>query len=97
MSTFDTIKKPSAFAPILMSLVALTVVAIHIVKSGGAREVDEGAAAHIWQLLLVAQVPVIAFFAIKWLRRAPRETGVILALQFLAAVAAVAPVYLLGL
>ena len=97
MSTFDTIKRPSAFAPILMSLVALTVVAVHVAKFGGAREADEGAAAHVWQILMFAQVPVIVLFATKWLRRAPRETGVILTLQFVAAVAAVAPVYFLGL
>jgi hypothetical protein len=97
MSTFDTIKRPSAFAPIVMSLVALTVVAIHVAMFGAAREADEGIAAHLWQLLMVAQIPVIVIFAIKWLRRMPREACVILAIQLVAAVAAVTPVYFLGL
>jgi hypothetical protein len=93
----ETIKRPSAFAPILMSLVALVVVAVQVARFGVAREADEGAAAHLWQLLMVAQVPVIVVFAVKWLPRTPREACVILALQFVAAVAAAAPVYFLGL
>ena len=65
MNTLDAIKKQSAFAPILMSLVALTVVAVHVAKFGGARDADEGAAAHVWQILMVAQVPVIVLFVTK--------------------------------
>jgi len=54
-----------------MSLVALGLVLGHIAMFGGAREADEGAAAHLWQLLMAGQIPVIAFFAIKWLPRTP--------------------------
>jgi hypothetical protein len=97
MSTLDTIKRPSALAPILMSVAALTVVAFNVAVFGVARDADEGAAAHLWQLLMVAQVPLILFFATKWLPRSPREAGAVLALQLLAAVAAAAPVYILGL
>lgn len=39
----------------------------------GLREGDEGAAAHIFQLLLAAEVPIAAFFAIKWLPRFPGQ------------------------
>ena len=91
------IKRPSAFVPIVMSLVALTVVAVHVARFGGAREADEGAAAHVWQFLMIAQIPVIVIFAGKWLRQTPREAGLIIALQFVAAAAAVFPIYLLGL
>ena len=97
ISVSETIKRPSAFVPILMSVAALVVVAVQVARFGAARESDEGAAAHLWQLLMVAQVPVIAVFAAKWLRRTPREACVILALQFVAAMVAVAPVYFLGL
>ena len=96
-SVLQTIKRPSAFAPILMSLAAFVVVAVHVARFGATREADEGAAAHLWQLLMVAQVPVIVVFAVKWLRRTPREARVILVLQFAAAFAAAAPVYFLGL
>ena len=33
---------------------------------------DEGTIAHLWQLLMAGQLPVLAFFAIKWL---PRRQG----------------------
>jgi hypothetical protein len=91
------IRQPSAFVPVAMSLAALATVAIHVARFGVAREPDEGAAAHIWQLLMAAQIPVIAYFAIKWLPRAPREGLLVLAVQIAAVLAALAPVFLLGL
>jgi hypothetical protein len=42
-------------------------------------QADEGAAAHVWQLLMVGQVPIMAFFAIKWRPTQPRQALVILA------------------
>ncbi len=97
MSIPALIKRPSAFLPLAMSLGALAVVLGHVVIYGAAREADEGAAAHIFQLLMVAQVPVMAFFAIKWLPRAPQDGWAVLALQLAAAIAALAPVYFLNL
>ncbi len=64
-----------------MSLVALGLVFGHVAVSGAGREPDEGAAAHLWQLLMVGQLPVVAFFAITWLPRAPRSGLLILAAQ----------------
>ena len=89
-------RQPSAFIPIAMSIAALATVLYHIAMFGIARETDEGAAAHIWQLLMAGQVPVVAFYAVKWLRRAPRTALQVLALQVGAALAALAPVYWLG-
>lgn len=91
------LRQPSAVLPVVMSLAALATVLIHVARFGAAREADEGAAAHIWQLLMAAQIPVIAFFAIKWLPQSAREAGAVLALQAGAALAALAPVFLLGL
>jgi hypothetical protein len=91
------LKTPSAFLPVAMSLMALTIVLLHVVCYGAAREADEGPAAHIWQLLMAGQVPVLAFFALKWLPRAPRPTLYLLALQAGAALASMAPVFLLNL
>ena len=91
------IKKPSAFLPVAMSLAALTIVLVHVAVYGTAREADEGAAAHLWQLLMAAQLPLLAFFAIKWLPHNPRQGLVVMALQAGAAVAALAPVYWLNL
>ncbi|HEX3471372.1 MAG TPA: hypothetical protein VHT28_09325 [Silvibacterium sp.] len=96
--TFGAIvRRPTAFLPMAMSLTALAVVLIHITMYGTAREPDEGAAAHIWQLLMAGQLPVLAFFAIKWLPRAPRQTLYVLALQAGAALTSMAPVFFLNL
>src|SRR2546421_7708601 len=86
----------SAFIPIAMSIAALGTVLYHIAMYGIAREPDEGAAAHIWQLLMAGQLPVVAFYAVKWLPQAPRTALQVLAVQLGAALSALAPVYLLG-
>jgi hypothetical protein len=68
-------------------------VLIHIILSGTARQADEGAAAHIFQLLMVVQLPIVLFFAIRWLPRFPRPALLVLALQAAAGLAALAPVF----
>lgn len=104
--SFATIvRQPSAFVPVAMSLTALALVlgslTYGIVHNPGfhgiVREPDEGAIAHLWQLLMGGQIPILAFFAIKWLPRAPRPTLYVLALQAGAALASMAPVFFLNL
>lgn len=95
MRSLTMLRHPSAFIPVIMSLGALVVVLAFLAVHGPAPQADEGAAAHIWQLLMAAQLPFVAVFAIKWLPRSPRQAIPILALQFVAAVAAMAPVFLL--
>ncbi len=90
-----TLRLPSAFLPIVMSLGGLAVVLGQIALVGVARQADEGTAAHLWQLLMAAQVPIVAFFAIKYLPRQPKPALQILALQVMAVLAACAPVYFL--
>ncbi|HZE56765.1 MAG TPA: hypothetical protein VE031_02815 [Chthoniobacterales bacterium] len=90
-------KRPSAWLPVLMSVTALAIVLIHIVRFGTAREADEGTSAHLWQILMAGQVPIIAFFAIRWLPRNPKPALLILAIQAIAGIAALSPVYYLGL
>ena len=82
--------------PVIMSLCALVLVAIQIGIHGVAPERDEAAIAHLWQFLMVAQLPVIAFFALRWLRRAPWQAGTVLAVQALSWATAAVPVRLLG-
>ncbi len=93
----STLKRPSAFVPVIMSLVALALVLGAVAFHGVERGTDEGAVAHLWQLLMAGQVPIIAFFAIKWLPRAPRQTLGVLGLQVAAALASMAPVFFLKL
>jgi hypothetical protein len=92
----STLKHPSAFLPVAMSVAALGTVLVHLGLYGPAREPDEGTAAHLWQLLMAAQAPVVAVFAIRWLPRTPRSALPVLALQIGAALVALVPVYLLG-
>ena len=89
-------RSPFAWLPIAMSLAALALVLAYASVFGTARQSDEGTAAHLWQLLMAGQVPIAAFFAIRWLPEAPQRALGVLALQFLAAVSACAPVFLLG-
>ncbi len=91
----SSLNKPSAFLPILMSLSSLGLVLLHFARYGNVHEEDEGTSAHIFQILMVAQVPIIAFFAIKWLPENPREALKILALQSIAIIAAFAGVFFL--
>jgi hypothetical protein len=97
MNFSNLLKKPSAFLPFVFSLCALLTLVVHLALFGVVHETDEGTAAHIWQLLMAGQIPIIAFFAIKWLTRAPKQAIFILALQAVAALAALAPVYILKL
>jgi hypothetical protein len=103
ISVINLTKKPSAFLPIAMSLTALAMLGAAAVyglatgHGGLVREPDEGAIAHLWQLLMAGQLPILAFFAIKWLPRAPRQTLYVLALQAGAVLASMAPVFFLNL
>jgi len=96
-SVLSLCKKPSAFIPIAMSVTALTWCLGGIAAHGVVREPDEGLAAHSWQLLMAGQLPLMAYFVFKWLPRVPRQTLHVLALQIGAALAAMAPVYFLGM
>jgi len=91
------IRKPSAFLPVTLSLAALAALLIHVILFGAAREADEGTAAHIFQLLIMAEVPIVAFFAVRWLPRFPKQALEVLALQAGAGLAALAPVFFLHL
>ena len=93
MAISTLLKHPSAFVPMIMSLLALTLVLVSVALMHEAREPDEGATAHLWQLLMAGQVPVVAFFALRWLPRARRPAFAVLALQMLVFLAALSPVY----
>jgi hypothetical protein len=76
-----------------MSLVALAIVIGYAAMFGTARQADERTAAHLWQLLLAGQMPVIVFFAIKWLPAELRQALLVLVVQVGAALAAMFPVW----
>jgi hypothetical protein len=93
MSFSAMIRKPSAFLPVAMSITVLAMLCYVFLRFGVVHEADEGTAAHLFQILMAGQLPIIAFFAVKWLPRFPRQALEVLILQACAALAALAPVY----
>jgi len=89
-------KKASARIPVVMSLTALLLVAVQVAIHGLSPEPDEGALAHLYQMLLLGQIPVIAYFGLRWFRLAPLQGMRIVVAQGLALAAALFPVYMLG-
>ena len=85
--------RPSAFIPVLMSAAAIAILISYIALFGTARQSDEGTAAHLWQLLIAGQLPVIAFFAIRWIPADPGRAVLVLSVQIGAVVAAMFPVW----
>ena len=95
MDQASLLRHPSAFLPVAMSCGALAVVLFFLVVHGPAPQQDEGTAAHLWQLLIAGQAPVVLYFAVKWIPRAPRRALRVLGLQVGAGLSAMVPVFLL--
>jgi hypothetical protein len=74
-------KQPSAWIPLAMSLAALGMVLGYAAVFGIAHNEDEGTPARVFQLIMLAEIPIAAYFAIKWLPRRPTPALVVLALQ----------------
>lgn len=90
------IRKPSAFLPVIMSLAGVALVLSFVARYGIVQQADEGTEAHLWQILMVAQMPIIAYFVLRWLPRAPKQGTLVLAVQALAALASFAAVFFLA-
>ncbi len=96
-SFFTVMKQPSALLPLAMSVSALAMVLGYVARYGGGPVHDEGAVGHLWQLLMALQMPIVAFFAFKWLPQAPRQALYVLAHHAGAALTSVAAVFFFGL
>jgi hypothetical protein len=92
MNFTTLLKTPSALAPLVMSLAAFLLIIAVLSTVGITHQQDEGAPARIFQLLIALQVPIIAFFALKWLPKIPRPSLLVILLQIGAASAAVATI-----
>jgi hypothetical protein len=63
------IKKPSAWIPIVLSLVMLTVIDLYLANILHTNPTgDEGLGAHLFQIWLPLEVIMIIFFSVKWLK-----------------------------
>jgi hypothetical protein len=97
MTVGALLRQPTGFLPIVMSVGALAMVAWFVALHGVVHQPDEGAQAHLWQLLVAGQVPLVAFFAVRWVPSAGRAALVVLAMQIGAVMLlAVAPLWALG-
>ena len=83
-----------ALLPLAMTLAVIVAGTIHTVQAGGIyRDADEGIAAHLFQILMPLQVPIIIAFAATQLPRHPAWTTTFLALQIGLAAALFATVF----
>ncbi|HEY8168822.1 MAG TPA: hypothetical protein VIF84_08905 [Candidatus Limnocylindrales bacterium] len=90
-------RQPTAYLPVAMSVGALAMIVWYVALHGVVHQPDEGAQAHLWQLLVIGQIPLITAFGLTWLPRARRSALVVLAVQAAAVVLlAVAPLWALG-
>lgn len=78
------LKEPSAWIPMAISLLALTMILGYVAIFGIVHNEDEGAPAHIFQLLMLLELPIAAYFAFKWLPKRPIQALIVLALQAVA-------------
>jgi hypothetical protein len=98
--TRDVLCCPTALLPIGLSLAALLIVLLHVAFFGAASAPDKDAAAHVWQILMFAQIPALTLFVGRWFRIARGPALRVLTLQGVTivlsvAAAALAPVYFL--
>jgi len=80
------LKQPSAWIPLIMSFAALAMILSYVAINGFASSGngDEGAPARIFQLIMLAQLPIAGYFALKWLPKEPKQSLMVLALQAVA-------------
>jgi hypothetical protein len=97
MTVGTLMRQPTGYLPVAMSLGAFAMIVWFVAAHGVVHQPDEGAQAHLWQLLVAGQVPLIAYFALRWLPTAGRPALAVLALQAAAVMLlAVAPLWALG-
>lgn len=88
----------SGWVPVAMSAAAIALLVLALTTGWGKGPPgDEGAAAHLWQLLVGLQVPLILVFLATANWRRPLGIFAILGLQVLGLLVAMAPVALLRL
>lgn len=98
-SVLTQVRKPSAYVPLAMSACALVMVLYFLVAVGPASPDpphDEGAPAHIFQLLIAGQLPFLGYFALRGLASDWRAAMSVMTLQGLAIVGAAAIPFALG-
>lgn len=97
MTVGTLMRQPTGYLPLAMSPGAFAMIVWYVAAHGVVHQPDEGAQAHLWQLLVAGQIPLIAYIGSRWLSRATRPALVVLAVQIVALMLlAVAPLWALG-
>ena len=97
MTVRALLRHPAGYLPVAMSVAALGMVVWYVALHGVVRQADEGTQAHLWQLLVGGQLPLIAYFAVTWIPRAPRAALIVFGVQAAAfLILAIAPLWALG-
>jgi hypothetical protein len=97
MTVRALMRQPTAFLPVAMSICALAMIVWFVAVYGVVHQPDEGTQARLWQLLVAGQVPLVAYFGIRWLPTATRSALVVLAVQAAALLLlAIVPLWALG-
>jgi hypothetical protein len=91
------IRKPTAWLPLALSLGVAAMLLTAFLRHELVPTPDEDSYAHLFQIAMGAQLPIIGWFAIQWVPQAPKPAALVLALQIAAALAVCSPVYFLGL
>lgn len=89
------LRTPAAWLPIVLSLAALGLVVGFVATHapGARRQADEGWEAHTYQLLMVAQLLIGLYFAVRWLPREPKNAVLVMILQAMTAFTALAVLF----
>ena len=87
------LKRPAGWLPLAMSGAAIAVLLLRIAFVGTQPAADEGTAAHLWQLLIGGQLPVMLYFAIRCVPEAPLQALRVLGFQIAGVALACAPVF----
>lgn len=85
--------RPSGFIPVAISAMLLTLIIDRVARFGTLYQPDEGAGAHLFQILMPVQFLIMLFFAIRWLPERRLAALEVLALQIAAAFTVFALVY----
>jgi len=93
----SSIYRVSRAAPQIMSLLALTICAVGWIGIVRDPPGDEGALAHMYQLIMVGQIPLMIFFLVTIVRRGHRQNLPVFGLQIALWFSALAAVPILGL
>lgn len=89
----ELLKRPSAFTPLLISAAFLAYFIVAAARGMLAPHADEGAPAHLFQLLMPLQLSIVGFFALSWLPKKPAAALRVLTLQVGAGLAVLAVVF----